>query len=163
MKKLFLLFTVLLSICNYAQTLSYNEIKSILDKSLSEADNSLSYKGYRIYSNSGISENSLAYIWDKKGKSDKSTSYIVISIDKSKPYKMVWYQYHSLTNYNTLLKTIESLNFKKTESYYKFESLYSIYENDTYNISISKSQNHYTFSIRHQFDKLLNKEIFPKF
>ncbi|MCA4810612.1 hypothetical protein IF128_12820 [Empedobacter stercoris] len=163
MNKIFLLFTILFSTCTYSQILSYNDIKSILDQSLIEADNTLSNKGYRINRNSGIDENSLSYIWDKKGKSDRSTSYLIISIDKSRPYKMVWYQFHSLSHYNSLLKTIESLNFKRTESYYKFESLNSIYENDTYNISISKAANHYTFSIRYQFNKLLLKEIKPKF
>ena len=44
-------FTILFSTCTYSQILSYNDIKSILDQSLIEADNTLSNKGYRINRN----------------------------------------------------------------------------------------------------------------
>ena len=162
--KYYLLILCMLPFKIFAQNLNYNDLTNILSETIVQSSDYLENKGYRIFNtNSNTNDNKISYIWDKHGKSNPSVSYLLITWNKSKNYKMVWYQFHSLSHYNSLLKTIESLNFKRTESYYKFESLNSIYENDTYNISISKAANHYTFSIRYQFNKLLLKEIKPKF
>ena len=162
--KYYLLILCMLPFKIFAQNLNYNDLTNILSETIVQSNDYLENKGYRIFNtNSNTNDNKISYIWDKHGTLNPSVSYLLITWNKSKNYKMVWYQFHSLSHYNSLLKTIESLNFKRTESYYKFESLNSIYENDTYNISISKAANHYTFSIRYQFNKLLLKEIKPKF
>jgi hypothetical protein len=162
--KLLILIFCFITINVNAQNLNYNDLKNILSKTIVDSNDYLENKGYRIYeTNSSENDNQLAYIWDKEGKSNFSVSYLVIAWDEEKGFKHVWYQYHTLSHFNQLKGSIEQLGFKLTNSYVKFESLYYEYTSSDYKASLSKGDKSYTFSIVYNPDKLISKEIIPKF
>ena len=76
---------------------------------------------------------------------------------------MVWYQFHTLSHFNFLKNHLEKSGFKLTDSYVELESLYYQYTSSRYSVTISKGEKNYTFSIRYNWDKVLNNEIIPKY
>ncbi len=162
--KFLLLLLLLLPFNSVAQNLSYNDLKIILSKSVVESNNFLENKGYRIFeTNTNNEDNQISYIWDKYGKPHNTVSYLLITWDKSKDYKMVWYQFHTLSQFNRLKSEIEKIGFKLIDSYVKFESLYYVYNSTNYSISMSKGEKDFTISIRYNWDKILRNEITPRY
>jgi hypothetical protein len=144
-----------------AQNLAFNDLKNILSKSIVESSDYLENKGYRIFNTkSNTDDNQLSYIWDKNGNPNQTVSYLLITWDKTKKYKMVWYQFHSLYQFKSLKTNLEKQGFKLVDNYVKFESLYYEYKSPYYSISMSKGEVSYTFSIKYNSDRIKNKDIF---
>jgi hypothetical protein len=162
--KLFILSICFITFKTSAQNLNYNDLKIILSKTIVESSDYLEKKEYRVLeTNSNKNDNQISYIWDKKGKANPSVSYLLITWDKDKDYKMVWYQFHTLSHFNQIKSSLEQIGFKLTDSYVKFESLFYEYTSSNYSVSMSKGDSGYTFSIKYNWDKVLKKEIIPKY
>ena len=162
--KYYLLILCMLPFKIFAQNLNYNDLTNILSETIVQSSDYLENKGYRIFNtNSNTNDNKISYIWDKQGKSNPSVSYLLITWNKSKNYKMVWYQFHTLSHFNFLKNHLEKSGFKLTDSYVELESLYYQYTSSRYSVTISKGEKKYTFSIRYNWDKVLNNEIIPKY
>lgn len=160
--KLAILFLCFIPFKTFAQNLNCNDLENILSKTIVDSNVYLESKGYRIFkTNSNENDNQISYVWDKNGNVDPSVSYLIITWDKNKGYKMVWYQFHTLSHFNHLRNNLEQLGFKLTESYVKFESLYYEYNSSDYSVSMSKGEDIFTFSIKHDYTKILRKEIIP--
>lgn len=147
-----------------AQNLTFNDLDVVLSKSIVESSDYLEKKGYRIFeTKSNENDNQISYIWDNNEKSNPNTSYLLITWDKTINYKMVWHQFHSLSKFNLLKNELEKMNFYLSDSYVKFESLYYTYISTDYSVSMSKGENIYTFSLKHNPDKIIRREIVPKY
>lgn len=162
--KYFIIILYFLPIKIIAQNLTYSDLKSILSKPIVESSDYLENRGYRIFeTKSNTDDDQISYIWDKNGKSNPTTSYLLIAWDKTKKYKMVWYQFHSLSHFKSLKTNLEKSGFKIVDSYVKFESLYYEYVSPYYSITISKGEYSYTLAIQFNSDKIKNKDIILKY
>ena len=71
--------------------------------------------------------------------------------------------FREINHFNFLKNHLEKSGFKLTDSYVELESLYYQYTSSRYSVTISKGEKNYTFSIRYNWDKVLNNEIIPKY
>ena len=145
--KYYFLLLLLIPFKSVSQNLDYNDLVNILSMSIIESNEYIENKGYRIFENGSTTKNTLSYIWDKQGN-NKSISYLLITLDKSKNYKMVWYQFHSQQHFNILKNHLDKVKYKLVDSYIEFESIYYDYKSPMYSVTLSKGENSYIFSIK---------------
>lgn len=146
--KFYFLFILFIPFKNISQNLNYQDLVNIISMPIIESNEYLENKGYRIFESGSTNKNTLSYVWDKLGKDSKSTSYLLITLDKSKNYKMVWYQFHSQQHFNTLKNYLDKAQYKLVDSYIEFESIYYDYKSPMYSVTLSKGENSYIFSIK---------------
>ncbi|WP_322970680.1 hypothetical protein [Faecalibacter sp. LW9] len=146
MKKIFLLFTILLSFSAFAQNLTLSEVLAIKKMELGDADDYLSRKNWEYL---GVEEldgfNVVNYAYKKSYYDDKAESFFKYIYFDSVDIKLITIQVNSKEKFNTYINQIKDWGGKIINTYIKNGDMVKIYQGSTmtYKTTTSTQQNEF--------------------
>ncbi|MGV0948210.1 hypothetical protein ACTS9U_07025 [Empedobacter falsenii] len=146
MKKIFLLFTILLSFSTFAQNLTLSDVLAIKKMDLGDADEFLSKKGWEYLSVDEYENyNTVGYTYNKSYFEDKAESFFYYSYSTIFDRKMIGIQIHKKEKLNSYINQIKAWGGKLINSYVEDGVVIKIYQGSTmtYIIKTSSQTNDY--------------------
>lgn len=143
MKKAALFYLFILSFTASAQNITFSELISFVNKSKWEdIDLSLMKKGWAYFSSEEESEDSYGkIIWSYKiSFDDKAQGWIHLYTNENSPVK-ISFQFHTKPIYNSMLSSLSSGEYKKTNSKITDDGLITEYNSKGYEIILMTTSN----------------------
>lgn len=132
MKKIFLLFTILLSFSTFAQNLTLSEVLAIKKMELGEADEFLSNKGWEYFNVEEYDAyNSVTFTFNKSMYDDKADSFFYYLYSNFTERKIVTIQINTKEKFNSYINQIKSWGGKLINSYVDEGHIIKIYQGST--------------------------------
>ncbi|QTV04864.1 hypothetical protein [Faecalibacter bovis] len=161
MKKIFLLFTILLSFSAFAQNLTLSEVLAIRKMELGDADEFLTAKGWNFLSAEEFEDSSEAiYTYKKSLYEDIAESFLHYNYSTYNDRITVGIQVNSNTKLNTYVNQIKAWGGKLVKSYIEDGEVIKIYQGSTmtYIISTSSQTNNFDALQTYHFISIITNE-----